>query len=226
MDHSSTRPLIEGSLERKSRNKLSFGYQTGYYVVTPSKFLHEFKDSDVLRKDPTPELSIYLPDAVIGAPNGEKFNVKGKDRSKTFSSKLTGNAELAFKAHTAADAQRWFDVIRNVVGAAGPAEPDSPKIAGTPSPPVDAEKKDSALASPTSTTTSSAKSDGGVHKAQEAGITGEDAVSSPTAMSPTASREAATSAPAAAQTTPGTAAPPATPATTTAALDKETLANQ
>jgi hypothetical protein len=60
MNHASTKPLIEGSLERKSRNKLDWRYQTGYYVVTPSKFLHEFKDDDNLRKDPTPELSIYL----------------------------------------------------------------------------------------------------------------------------------------------------------------------
>lgn len=79
MDHKATMPLIEGTLERKSRNKLSFsGYSSGYYVVTPSKYLHEFKDSDNIKRDPKPELSIYLPDAVIGATNGEKFNIKGK----------------------------------------------------------------------------------------------------------------------------------------------------
>ena len=105
-NHASTKPLIEGSLERKSRNKLSFGYQSGYYVVTPAKYLHEFKDSDNLRRDPTPELSIYLPDAVIGAPPGDKFHVKGKDRSKSMSSKLVSSAELAIKAHTPADAKR------------------------------------------------------------------------------------------------------------------------
>ncbi|KAJ2980847.1 hypothetical protein NUW58_g6839 [Xylaria curta] len=64
-NHSSTKPLIEGSLERKSRNKLSWGTQTAYYVVTPAKYLHEFKDDDNLQHDPKPELSIYLPDAVI-----------------------------------------------------------------------------------------------------------------------------------------------------------------
>ena len=126
MDHAATKPLIEGSLERKSRNKLSFGYSSGYYVVTPSKFLHEFKDSDDARADPKPELSLYLPDAIIGAPSSEKFNIKGKDKSKTFSSKLTGTAELNFKAHTPADAQKWFQVIQNVCGATGPAEPSSP----------------------------------------------------------------------------------------------------
>jgi hypothetical protein len=130
--HQSTKPLIEGTLERKSRNKLSMsGYSTGYYVVTPSKYLHEFKDNDNFRKDPTPELSIYLPDATIGATNNEKFNVKGKDVSKGFGSKLSGSSEIAFKAHTAADAAKWADVIRSVAGAA-PAgtmmgsEPTSP----------------------------------------------------------------------------------------------------
>ncbi|KAJ4150604.1 hypothetical protein LMH87_011346 [Akanthomyces muscarius] len=132
MDHAATKPLIEGSLERKSRNKLSFGYSTGYYVVTPSKFLHEFKDSDDARQDPKPELSLYLPDAVIGAPNGDKFNIKGKDKSKTLSSKLTGNSEFAFKAHTPADAQKWFQVVQGVCGATGPAEPNSPVSPGSP----------------------------------------------------------------------------------------------
>lgn len=118
-EHASAKPLIEGSLERKSRNKLSWGMSTGYYVVTPAKFLHEFKDSDNVKKDPVPELSIYLPDAVLGAPSGDKFNVKGKDRSKTVSSKLTGTSELNFKAHTPEDAERWYEVIRTAAGAAG-----------------------------------------------------------------------------------------------------------
>ncbi|TPX10220.1 uncharacterized protein E0L32_001417 [Thyridium curvatum] len=179
MNHQSTKPLIEGSLERKSRNKLSWGYSTGYYVVTPSRFLHGFKDSDVLRGDPTPELSIYLPDATVGSPNGDKFTVKGKDRSKSISSKLVGGSELSFKAHTMADADRWFAVIREVAGANGPA-----RVEETP-------------ASPLATTSAEAdalKTEGGIvatppaehHKEQEAGITGGHAVTSPTEMSPVA----------------------------------------
>ncbi|KAE9380307.1 hypothetical protein N431DRAFT_325387 [Stipitochalara longipes BDJ] len=129
-NHRATKAMIEGTLERKSRNKLSFsGWSTGYYVVTPSKYLHEFKDNDNLRKDPTPELSIYLPDATIGTPNGEKFNIKGKDLSGGIGSKLSGSSEISFKAHSSSDAQKWFDVIRSVVGHA-PAnltsEPTSP----------------------------------------------------------------------------------------------------
>jgi hypothetical protein len=129
-NHRATKAMIEGTLERKSRNKLSLsGWSTGYYVVTPSKYLHEFKDNDNLRKDPTPELSIYLPDATIGSPNGEKFNIKGKDLSGGIGSKLSGSSELSFKAHSSSDALKWFEVIRSVVGNA-PAnlssEPTSP----------------------------------------------------------------------------------------------------
>lgn len=80
-DHISTQPLISGFLERKSRAALK-GYSTNYYVVTRSKYLHEFKDDDDYRKDPTPELSLYLPDCTVGGISGEKFNIKGKDASK------------------------------------------------------------------------------------------------------------------------------------------------
>jgi hypothetical protein len=44
-DHSSTKPLIEGALMRKG--KIMRSYYQSYYVVTPSKYLHEFKDLDV-----------------------------------------------------------------------------------------------------------------------------------------------------------------------------------
>lgn len=165
-DHSSTKAMIEGSLERKSRNKLSWTTQTGYYVVTPSKFLHEFKDDDNLRADPKPELSIYLPDAVLGTPAGEKFSVKGKDKGKSFSSKLSGSSELSFKAHSAAEAQKWYEVLKLASGNAGvPYEstPNSPIVGGTESPPE---------ASPA------------YAKQQEAGLTGGDVVASPTAISP------------------------------------------
>lgn len=179
MDHSSTKPMLEGSLERKSRNKLSWGLSTGYYVVTPSKFLHEFKDSDFARDDPKPEMSIYLPDATVGTPSGDKFNVKGKDRSKTMSSRLTGASELAFKAHTPADAQKWFSVISSVANASGTLEPGSPisPSGSTPASPVVESPKTQALASdkyemnsPTEPGVAASPSD---HKAQEAGVTGE-----------------------------------------------------
>jgi len=177
MEHPSTKPLIEGSLERKSRNKLSWGYSTGYYVVTPSKFLHEFKDSDNTRDDPKPELSIYLPEATIGTPSGDKFNVKGKDRSKTMSSRFTGSSELAFKAHTPADAQKWFSVISGVAGATGPAEPHSPSIGSgsTPTSPVVESPKTIQSINPDKLEMNSPTETGSPaheHKAQEAGVIG------------------------------------------------------
>lgn len=194
--HASTKPLIEGTLERKSRNKLSFaGYTTGYYVVTPSRFLHEFKDNDNMRKDPTPELSIYLPEAVIGATNGEKFHVKGKDVSKGIGSKLSGSSEINFKAHSASDALKWFEVISSVAGAApvvtaGSSEPTSPIS------PV--EKRN----------TLPAYSDEKPTPIQTAGITGGETVASPTATvaSPTAASGTAGA---------GTAPYPTTPVTKT-----------
>jgi len=177
-DHPSTKPLIEGSLERKSRNKLSMsGYSTGYYVVTPSKYLHEFKDSDNLRKDPVPELSIYLPEATIGSPSGEKFHIKGKDLSGGIGSKLSGSSELQFKAHTAADAQKWAEVIRSVIGSApvDVSEPATPVSPVSPVSPI--EKKN---------TIPPAYAADGNHPAplQTQGITGGETVTSPTAATP------------------------------------------
>lgn len=43
--HKSTEALVEGTLQRKG--KIMRSYSTAYYVVTPSKYLHEFKDNDV-----------------------------------------------------------------------------------------------------------------------------------------------------------------------------------
>jgi hypothetical protein len=183
--HKSTKPLIEGTLERKSRNKLSMsGYSTGYYVVTPSKFLHEFKDNDNFRKDPTPEMSIYLPDATIGSTNNEKFNVKGKDVSKGLSSKLSGSSEIAFKAHTAADASKWFDVIRSLAGAApagavmgsepnSPVSPTEKRVVSQP--PTYSEN------SPTAAAPAAAQRPAAI---QTSGMTGRETVASPATATP------------------------------------------
>ena len=180
--HKSTKPLIEGTLERKSRNKLSMtGYSTGYYVVTPSKFLHEFKDNDNFRKDPTPELSIYLPDATIGATNNEKFNVKGKDVSKGLGSKLSGSSEIAFKAHTAADAAKWHEIIRSVAGAA----PAGAVVGSEPTSPVSPTEKRVVSQPPTysegSPTTSNAQKPAAI---QTSGISGGETVTSPATTTP------------------------------------------
>lgn len=128
-DHRATVPIIEGTLERKSRSMLKSGYSAGYYVVTPAKYLHEYKDNDNFKKDPTPETSIYLPEATIGTPSGAKFNVKGKDASKGLAAKLSGTSEMAFQAATPADAMKWFEAISAAAGntpVGYSSEPTSP----------------------------------------------------------------------------------------------------
>ncbi|KAJ5773227.1 hypothetical protein N7457_008123 [Penicillium paradoxum] len=123
-----TLPLIEGSLERRSRAVIK-GYNSGYYVVTPARYLHEFKDNDDFRRDPTPELSLYLPDCIVGAIDGVKFNVKGKDISSgKIGNAFHTNTELYFKAHSAKDAEQWWSVIKDATRA--PAH--VPSAAATP----------------------------------------------------------------------------------------------
>lgn len=168
-NHKSTQPLIEGTLERKSRNKLALGagYSSGYYVVTPSGFLHEFKDDDNYRKDPVPEMSIYLPDAVVGGISGDKFNVKGKDLAKGLGSKLSGNSEVAFKAHSPSQAEQWWEIIKMTAG------------------------QNAAVSLPPSVPTSPVEArHGGVAPVQTQGITGGETVASPVAASPAVAQEA------------------------------------
>jgi len=120
MDHRSTQPLIEGSLERRSRAVIK-GYSTGYYVVTPARYLHEFKSNDDFQKDPTPELSLYLPDCIVGAIDGVKFNIKGKDVSSgKVGNAFHTNTELSFKAHTPSDAEQWWSVIKEATRSPPP----------------------------------------------------------------------------------------------------------
>lgn len=137
-DHKATQPLIAGSLERKG--KLLKKYDTGYYVVTPSRYLHEFKTDDDFGKDPVPESSLYLPDCVVGALDGTKFQVKGKNSKGGLTSKLSSSHEYAYKAHTAQDAQRWWETIRSV---AGQTSNDLPDRDTAPSSPVESRQASS-----------------------------------------------------------------------------------
>jgi len=127
-NHRSTRPLIEGSLERKSRGMGALkGYSSGYYTVTPAHYLHEFKDNDNFHKDPTPEISLYLPDCTIGAVDGPRFTIKGKDTSGgKLGQKMAMTSEFAFKAHSAADAQQWHSIISTLTSATTNTVPTSP----------------------------------------------------------------------------------------------------
>lgn len=107
------------------KGKIIRSYNQSYYVVTPSKYLHEFKDLDVrsfppfppprltlasqhLNREPEPELSLYLPDTVLSALNSEgKFQITGKDAG----SKLSTKHEYAFKASSHDEGQRWYEAI-------------------------------------------------------------------------------------------------------------------
>lgn len=112
MDHRATKPLMEGTLERKSRAILK-GYSSGYYVVTPARYLHEFKDNDDFRKDPSPELTLYLPDCIIGAIDGVKFSIKGKNVSGgTIGNAFHTTTELSFKAPSPSLAEVWFTALK------------------------------------------------------------------------------------------------------------------
>lgn len=181
----------------------------------------DYKCHSNASKDPVPELSIYLPEATIGTPNGDKFNIKGKDKSKTMSSKLTGNSEISFKAHTAADAQRWFDVISKVAGANAAVEstPASP-VVGSGDSPVMNEAHDMEAERPAEGEAGAVGTNQNIeqkqeHAGQTSGITGEETVASPTAVSPsdTKGKEAAdhqpTIPPSAANTTETKATAPA-----------------
>lgn len=132
-DHRSTKPLIEGYLERKSRAVIR-GYNSSYYVVTLARYLHEFKDTDDFRRDPSPELSLYLPDCTVGNPDGIKFTVKGKDISSgKVGNAFHSNTELSFKAHTPGEAEKWCAALSDAVRGTipGPA-PSAAAAAGTP----------------------------------------------------------------------------------------------
>ena len=125
--HRATKPLIEGSLERKSRGMGALkGYSPGYYSVTPAGYLHEFKDDDDFRKDPTPEHSLFLPDCVVGAVDGTKFQIKGKSvAGGKLGSKMSITSDYQFKAHTAGDAEKWREIIASQASRATESVPTS-----------------------------------------------------------------------------------------------------
>lgn len=115
-NHSSTKPLVEGSLQRKG--KILGRYSTAYYVLTPSKYLHEFDNADEHNtKDPEPQMSLYLPECRIGALTAApdaKFTLSGKDANKN--PKLTREHDFTFKGATHEDAAKWWDAISKASG--------------------------------------------------------------------------------------------------------------
>ena len=118
-DHVATVPLIAGTLERKSRAALK-GFSSGYCAITRSKFLHEFKSDDDLQNDPTPDISLHLPDCTVGALGGNQFHIKGKDVSgNKIATTLSMSHEFEFRAPTPDVAQRWWSIIHEMAGSVG-----------------------------------------------------------------------------------------------------------
>lgn len=125
-NHRSTQAMCQGSLERKSG--LLKKFSSSLYVITPSKFLHEFETDDDEKKDPTPEMSLYLPDCQMGGINGSSFTLKGKDVKSKMS--LSGTKEYEFRARTEKDAQTWWNVIREVVTGKQVDDKELSKLSG------------------------------------------------------------------------------------------------
>lgn len=127
-NHRATQPVLEGTLERKHRGMGGIGgYTSGHYVITPMSYLHEYKDTDNFRKDPTPELSLYLPDCTVGALDGTKFVIKGKDSSGgKMSLKSTMTSEIQFKAPTPGEAEKWHSIISGFATASPASTTISP----------------------------------------------------------------------------------------------------
>jgi len=125
-NHRSTQAMCQGSLERKSG--LLKKFSSSLYVITPSKFLHEFETDDDEKKDPTPEMSLYLPDCTMGGINGSTFSVKGKDVKGKMH--LSGAKEYEFRARTEKDAQTWWNVIKEVVTGQQVGEKELSQLAG------------------------------------------------------------------------------------------------
>lgn len=135
-DHPGTAPLMEGALQRKG--KIMRSYNNSYYVVTPSKYLHEFKEPDnkTYAKEYEPEMSLYLPECTVGALKDGKFQISGKDSG----SKMSTKHDFAFKAGSPAEAAKWHEAISRCAGlktGESPlASPMTPATPVTQSPPA------------------------------------------------------------------------------------------
>ncbi|KAK2792197.1 hypothetical protein FQN51_001898 [Onygenales sp. PD_10] len=129
-DHRATKPLVDGMLERKSRTMMK-GYSEGYYAITAAGYLHGFKDNDNYRREPNPDITLYLPECTVGNVDGLKFTIKGKDVSGgKVGTAFALNTELNFKAHSKNDVDKWLGALTSAVSSPSTAEsqPTSPSV--------------------------------------------------------------------------------------------------
>lgn len=132
-DAPSTKPLIEGILQRKE-GKLLKSYTSGYYVLTPSRFLLQYSSQNHV-KDPTPDFAIYLPDSQVGEMSSRssgknKFVIQAKDTARTIG---LGHKNYSFKTNTYDELTAWYSAITNqpVAGAVASPGPASPAVTQT-----------------------------------------------------------------------------------------------
>lgn len=115
-DHVSTAPICDGWLEKKS--KYLNNYATAFYIISPSRFLHEFRSND-LRVDSEPVFSLYLPECEIGSLSKEsdtvhRFVLRGKEAG----SSLHQEHDWTFRAKTRPEMLQWYS---NIGRASDPA---------------------------------------------------------------------------------------------------------
>lgn len=198
--HESTVPLMEGSLERKS-GKLMKSYSTGYFVLTPAKYLHYFKSSNLV-SDPSPESSIYLPECTLGpmsaADSGKhKFTITGKTQGKSVS--LGQKHTYSFKAASRAELEKWYEKLQDVSGTSvhsGGAVADSSRKSSSSSTPATSPTSATAAAGTTAAVGAGAAGAGTAAAAGNTTAASEEAtspvetakesLSSPTDSAPTA----------------------------------------
>lgn len=128
-DHASTKPVLEGILQRKE-GRLVKSYSSNYYVLTPSRFLLQYSSQNHVA-DPTPEFAIYIPDAQVGemSPRGSgkyKFTIQAKDRSSTIG---IGHRTFQFKTNTYDELLAWHNAITGKAAPASSSTPTSPVVA-------------------------------------------------------------------------------------------------
>ncbi|KIM33257.1 hypothetical protein M408DRAFT_326039 [Serendipita vermifera MAFF 305830] len=115
-----------GLLERKKR--WSRSWEEGYFVLTPSGWLHEYASSDPNARS-TPKFSVFLPLCTLGPPSTQrskshKFVLEGKQdaqgsRRNSFKlpAKLGGNSThgYTFRARSHEEMMEWWQDCRMLV---------------------------------------------------------------------------------------------------------------
>jgi len=207
-NHATTQPILEDNLDRKST--LLKRTQSAYYVLTPSGFLHEYKDSNPI-ENPEPSLSLKLADCELSdlhsktGKNG--FSIKGKDAGKKFGGMTH---DYPFRFDSLDKANKWYKGISQfVAGGTGIAALGSKTTTAAS---VDSSAAKTRTSEPTAATTGQQV---GTNLAQKTGPTSATGSTEYTAAPTTAPLTTAahqTTAPTTA--VPGTAPPTTAPATT------------